>query len=177
MCIFRISLWSSASDFSSLLQITWKLAFFFLRSPLPKKGCEVYMNMQNTQEKSGNSEIDLWNTAPAGSKCPKGAAWNEHRIELFVCRENQIRLKKPQPVFEGKCEIFHTRKKKQKKPYGISFFHLTTQIVQLFISGQLYGLEKFWAFLKYSRKHVDIDPKLKEWLAKYKKLEDFRDEV
>lgn len=43
--------------------------------------------------------------------------------------------------------------------------------------GQLYGLEKFWAFLKYSRKHVEIDPKLKEWLSKYKKLEDFRDEM
>lgn len=44
-------------------------------------------------------------------------------------------------------------------------------------TGQLYGLEKFWAFLKYSRKHVDVDPKLKGWLAKYKRLEDFRVDV
>lgn len=43
--------------------------------------------------------------------------------------------------------------------------------------GQLYGLEKFWAFLKYSRKHVEVHPKLKEWLSKYKKLEDFRIEM
>lgn len=41
-------------------------------------------------------------------------------------------------------------------------------------NGQLYGLEKFWAFLKYSRKQVEVDPKLKEWLSKYKRLEDFR---
>ena len=51
------------------------------------------------------------------------------------------------------------------------------ETVRDYEQGQLYGLEKFWAFLKYSRKHVDIDPKLKEWLAKYKKLEDFRDEM
>ncbi|KAJ8298225.1 hypothetical protein KUTeg_024756 [Tegillarca granosa] len=41
-------------------------------------------------------------------------------------------------------------------------------------NGQLYGLEKFWAFLKYSRKQVEVDPRLKEWLSKYKRLEDFR---
>lgn len=43
-------------------------------------------------------------------------------------------------------------------------------------SGQLYGLEKFWAFLKYY-KHSDelhVDPKLQEFLSKFKSIEDFR---
>jgi len=44
-------------------------------------------------------------------------------------------------------------------------------------AGQLYGLEKFWAFLKYSRRNVDVDPKLRQWLAKYQRLEDFRVDV
>jgi hypothetical protein len=38
----------------------------------------------------------------------------------------------------------------------------------------LYGLEKFWAFLKYSRQKPKIKPKLEEILKKYKRLEDFR---
>lgn len=45
-----------------------------------------------------------------------------------------------------------------------------------FILGQLYGLEKFWAFLKYY-KHSDqlqVDPKLQEYLSKFKSIEDFR---
>ncbi|KAK7925718.1 hypothetical protein WMY93_008028 [Mugilogobius chulae] len=43
-------------------------------------------------------------------------------------------------------------------------------------AGQLYGLEKFWAFLKYSKqaKSLEIDPKLQEYLSKFKRLEDFR---
>ena len=42
-------------------------------------------------------------------------------------------------------------------------------------TGQLYGLEKFWAFLKYSKnKSMEIDPKLQEHLSKFKRLEDFR---
>ncbi|XP_018917395.2 uncharacterized protein larp isoform X2 [Bemisia tabaci] len=43
-------------------------------------------------------------------------------------------------------------------------------------NGQLYGLEKFWAFLKYY-KHADklqVCPKLKEYLSKFKTIEDFR---
>ncbi len=40
--------------------------------------------------------------------------------------------------------------------------------------GQLYGLEKFWAFLKYSRQKPKINPKLEEILKKFKRLEDFR---
>lgn len=48
----------------------------------------------------------------------------------------------------------------------------------LLSSGQLYGLEKFWAFLKYSKaKNLEIDPKLQEYLSKFKRLEDFRIDV
>lgn len=48
----------------------------------------------------------------------------------------------------------------------------------LFPAGQLYGLEKFWAFLKYSKaKNLDIDPKLQEYLGKFRRLEDFRVDV
>uniref|UniRef100_A0A8D0FVG4 Uncharacterized protein n=1 Tax=Strix occidentalis caurina TaxID=311401 RepID=A0A8D0FVG4_STROC len=44
--------------------------------------------------------------------------------------------------------------------------------------GQLYGLEKFWAYLKYSQhKTPAIDPKLQEYLSKFKRLEDFRVDV
>lgn len=42
--------------------------------------------------------------------------------------------------------------------------------------GQLYGIEKFWAFLKYY-KHADkltVEPKLNDYLAKFKTIEDFR---
>jgi hypothetical protein len=38
----------------------------------------------------------------------------------------------------------------------------------------LYGLEKFWAFLKYSRQKPKINPKLEEILKNFKRLEDFR---
>nr|CAD7445833.1 unnamed protein product [Timema bartmani] len=43
-------------------------------------------------------------------------------------------------------------------------------------SGQLYGLEKFWAFLKYYKhsNNLQVDPKLKEYLSKFKSVEDFR---
>lgn len=49
--------------------------------------------------------------------------------------------------------------------------------VWLFL-GQLYGLEKFWAFLKYSKaKTLEIDTKLQEYLSKFRRLEDFRVDV
>ncbi|RXM94172.1 La-related protein 1 [Acipenser ruthenus] len=49
------------------------------------------------------------------------------------------------------------------------------ETVKDYESGQLYGLEKFWAFLKYSKtKTLEIDPKLQEYLSKFKRLEDFR---
>ncbi|CAF4058771.1 unnamed protein product [Rotaria sordida] len=41
-------------------------------------------------------------------------------------------------------------------------------------AGQLYGLEKFWAFLKYSRQKPKINSKLEEALKNYKNREDFR---
>ena len=42
-----------------------------------------------------------------------------------------------------------------------------TETLRDYDEGQLYGLEKFWAYLKYSRKKPEI-------LKKYKRLEDFR---
>ncbi|KAL1114914.1 hypothetical protein AAG570_007738 [Ranatra chinensis] len=43
-------------------------------------------------------------------------------------------------------------------------------------SGQLYGLEKFWAFLKYYKHStkLNVDQKLRDYLAKFKSIEDFR---
>ncbi|XP_052899598.1 la-related protein 1 [Anopheles moucheti] len=43
-------------------------------------------------------------------------------------------------------------------------------------NGQLYGLEKFWAFQKYYKNasKLSINPKLKEYLDKFKSIEDFR---
>jgi len=52
-------------------------------------------------------------------------------------------------------------------------FFLSIEIFFLSL-GQLYGLEKFWAFLKYSRRKPKINPKLEEILKNYKRLEDFR---
>lgn len=40
--------------------------------------------------------------------------------------------------------------------------------------GQLYGMEKFWAFLKYSRRKPKVDGKIEDILKNYKCLEDFR---
>lgn len=55
---------------------------------------------------------------------------------------------------------------------------LTLSLCLLLPAGQLYGLEKFWAFLKYSKaKNLDIDPKLQEYLGKFRRLEDFRVDV
>lgn len=51
-----------------------------------------------------------------------------------------------------------------------------TETMADYENGQLYGLEKFWAFLKYY-KHSDnlqVDPKLKQFLSKFKSIEDFR---
>lgn len=44
------------------------------------------------------------------------------------------------------------------------------------ILGQLYGLEKFWAFLEYYKysKTLQVDSKLKQFLSKFKTIEDFR---
>lgn len=50
------------------------------------------------------------------------------------------------------------------------------ETVKDYESGQLYGLEKFWAFLKYYKNasKLSVDPKLKEYLDKFKSIEDFR---
>lgn len=44
------------------------------------------------------------------------------------------------------------------------------------ISGQLYGIEKYWAFLKYYRNatNLAVDERLREHLAKFTTIEDFR---
>lgn len=46
-------------------------------------------------------------------------------------------------------------------------------------SGQLYGLEKFWAFLKYYKNggNLIVQDRLKERVSKYKSIEDFRVEM
>lgn len=51
-----------------------------------------------------------------------------------------------------------------------------TETINDYESGQLYGLEKFWAFLKYYRNatKLNVIPKLKEHLAKFNTIEDFR---
>lgn len=50
------------------------------------------------------------------------------------------------------------------------------ETVKDYENGQLYGLEKFWAFLKYYKNasKMSVDPKLKEYLDKFKSIEDFR---
>lgn len=68
------------------------------------------------------------------------------------------------------------------KPGGkvscLVFVLLTSGLFFIFLPGQLYGLEKFWAFLKYSKaKNLDINSKLQEYLSKFKRLEDFRVDV
>ncbi|XP_026325552.1 la-related protein 1 isoform X2 [Hyposmocoma kahamanoa] len=54
--------------------------------------------------------------------------------------------------------------------------HFQQETIADYERGQLYGLEKFWAFLKYY-KHasaLQVDPKLNEYLSKFKTIEDFR---
>lgn len=55
---------------------------------------------------------------------------------------------------------------------------ITVFVFGLMYVGQLYGLEKFWAFLKYSQmKNQTIDPKLQEYLKKFRSIDDFRVDV
>lgn len=51
---------------------------------------------------------------------------------------------------------------------------IESQTISFGCLGQLYGLEKFWAFLKYSHQKPKVNPKLEEILKNYKRLEDFR---
>jgi len=57
------------------------------------------------------------------------------------------------------------------------FFIRFNLIVCEMFAGHLYGLEKFWAFLKYSGREVPINWKIKSWLSKFMRLEDFRGTV
>lgn len=45
----------------------------------------------------------------------------------------------------------------------------------IIILGQLYGLEKFWAFRKYYKgaEKLNVNEKLDKALSKFKKIEDF----
>lgn len=43
--------------------------------------------------------------------------------------------------------------------------------------GHLYGLEKFWAFLKYSGRKIVVHQKIRALLEKYQTLDDFRTNV
>ncbi|CAG5099089.1 Oidioi.mRNA.OKI2018_I69.XSR.g16240.t1.cds [Oikopleura dioica] len=53
--------------------------------------------------------------------------------------------------------------------------HFQADTLEDYKNGQLYGLEKFWAFLRYSgRTDQGINPELKAILAKYKSIDDFR---
>lgn len=58
----------------------------------------------------------------------------------------------------------------------IHFNYTSNSIFFLFHPGQLYGLEKFWAFLKYYKhsSKLHVDPKLKECLSGYNDVKDFR---
>jgi len=50
---------------------------------------------------------------------------------------------------------------------------------QFIFSGELYGLEKFWAFRKYYKNttSLEIKPFLREKLDDYKTIDDFRLDV
>lgn len=63
--------------------------------------------------------------------------------------------------------------------FMITYFKITIihyKKIFCFVLGQLYGLEKFWAFLEYYKysKTLQVDPKLKQFLNKFKTIEDFR---
>jgi len=51
--------------------------------------------------------------------------------------------------------------------------------MQDYNNGHLYGLEKFWAFMKYrsDKRKVELKPQLAKLLEQYKTLEDFRSAI
>ncbi|XP_050532107.1 la-related protein 1B [Daktulosphaira vitifoliae] len=51
-----------------------------------------------------------------------------------------------------------------------------SETIKDYENGHLYGLEKFWAFLEYYKysKTLQVDSKLKQYLGKFKTLDDFR---
>ena len=55
----------------------------------------------------------------------------------------------------------------------------TNKSILLSFSGNLYGLEKFWAFLKYykGKTTFEVSPNVKQVLEPFKHVDDFRREV
>lgn len=55
-------------------------------------------------------------------------------------------------------------------------FNFFIDNIFLFYAGQLYGLEKFWAFMKYYKNagKLTVDSCLQGYLSKFKTIEDFR---
>lgn len=64
--------------------------------------------------------------------------------------------------------------KKVKKEFYFLFVDL--RLNEISILGQLYGIEKYWAFRKYYKNaaKLSVDPRLQEHLSKFKTIEDFR---
>ena len=74
-----------------------------------------------------------------------------------------------------RTEVFEDFQRETLRDHEAGERHFSFGPVRLCVClGQLYGLEKFWAFLKYSRNKPKISGKLEEILKKYKCLEDFR---
>uniref|UniRef100_A0A8B9XA21 Uncharacterized protein n=1 Tax=Bos mutus grunniens TaxID=30521 RepID=A0A8B9XA21_BOSMU len=83
-------------------------------------------------------------------------------------------------LFHSGCEcLFRYYSYGLEKKFRLDIFKdFQEETVKDYEAGQLYGLEKFWAFLKYSKaKNLDIDPKLQEYLGKFRRLEDFRVDI
>ncbi|ESN90774.1 hypothetical protein HELRODRAFT_182602 [Helobdella robusta] len=88
----------------------------------------------------------------------------------FIWNKNSSNLPLKMPI-----NLFRFYSYCLKKRFRPDLFeHFQEETISDYQSGQLYGLEKFWAFLKYSRKHVLVDGRLRGWLSKYRRLEDFR---
>lgn len=66
----------------------------------------------------------------------------------------------------------------EKKFKADLFKDFQTETIRDHDLGNLYGLEKFWAFLKYykGKTRFEVEPELKKRLAKYKTIEDFRND-
>ena len=116
---------------------------------------------------------------------------NPYGIQLIPCIQVTTQIYKPQHLFKGgvygySLIYYYLRVRGQYKDYWYSklFAPTYSKMLTLYViesslkyySGHLYGLEKFWAFLKYYKGHqpLDISPELTKRLSKFKTLEDFR---